>query len=313
MQTANFVTKRGESNSTHSVFTFEPLAPSFGQTMGNALRRTLLSSLKGGAIVAVKIDEVPHLFSSLKGVKETALEISLNLKQLKFKVENEGTFKITLSKKGIGKVYAKDIEGEVAVVNPDAYIAEITDEKGKIEVEAMVEAGYGYVLAEEQTTKEFGFIAVDSSFSPVTRVNFKVDNARVGSKSNFDRLTLEVWTDGSVTPEEALKDAAKTISGQFTHVLAVEEAAKTEAVSGVAGAPAAVAPKAEIDKKFYDLIIDELNLPSRVVNALLRENIETVADLINIGEGKLVSFKGLGKKSIELIKDELKKLGVELT
>lgn len=313
MLTANFVTKKGESTNTHGVFTFEPLSPSFGQTMGNTLRRTLLSSLRGGAIVAVKIDEVPHLFSSLKGVKETALEITLNLKQVKFKVEDEGTFKVTLSKKGIGKVYAKDIEGEVAVVNPDAYIAEITDEKGKIEIEAMVESGYGYVLAEEQTTKEFGFVTVDSSFSPVTKVNFKVESARVGSKSNYDRLLLEVWTDGSVTPEEALKASSKTVAEQFNHVLAIEETAKTETDSGVAGTAPAVAPKAEIDKKFYDLIIDELNLPSRVVNALLRENIETVADLINIGEGKLVSFKGLGKKSIELIKEELKKLGVELT
>lgn len=310
MQSANFVTKRGETNNTYGVFTFEPLAPSFGQTMGNALRRTLLSSLRGGAIVSVKIDEVPHLFSSLKGVKETALEIVLNLKQVKFKVDNEGSFKVTLSKKGIGKVYAKDIEGEVSVVNPDVYIAEITDAKGKVELEALVEGGYGYVLAEEQQTKEFGFVTIDSSFSPVNKVNFKIEGARVGRKSNYDRLILEIWTDGSITPEEALKQASQVISGQFNHILAVEETVKED---GTAGAATSVQPKAEIDKKFYDLIIDELNLPSRVVNALLRENIETVADLINIGEGKLVAFKGLGKKSIELIKEELKKLGVELS
>jgi DNA-directed RNA polymerase subunit alpha len=307
MLTPIFTTKKVQSTNDYSQFVLEPLAPSFGQTLGNALRRTLLSSLKGSAVVAVKVDGVPHLFSSIKGVKETALEVVLNLKQVKFKTTGEGTFKISLSKKGIGKIYAKDIEGEAEVVNGDLYIAEITDAKGKIEIEALVEEGFGYVLAEEQQTKEFGYIAVDSSFSPVKKVNFKLEGARVGRKTNYDRLILDVYTDGSITPEEALKTSAKIITDQFNHVLAVEPAVKEV----VAGAPAEALPAAEIDKKFYDLIIDELNLPSRVVNALLRENIETVADLIKIGEDRLVAFKGLGKKSIELIKDELKKLGVQ--
>lgn len=315
MLTPIFTTKKAESSNDFAQFVLEPLAPSFGQTVGNALRRTLLSSLKGAAIVAIKVDGVPHLFSSIKGVKETALEIMLNLKLLKFKTAGEGTFKVTLSKKGVGKVYAKDIEGEAQVVNGDQYIAEITDPKGKLEVEALVEDGFGYVLAEEQQTKEFGYIAVDSSFSPVKKVNFRIEAARVGRKTNYERLLVDVLTDGSVTPEEALKTAAQTIADQFSHIVNVEAAAK-EAAPGAtapvsATATAAAAPAAEIDKKFYDLIIDELNLPSRVVNALLRENIETVADLIKIGEDRLVSFKGLGKKSIELIKDELKKLGVQ--
>lgn len=307
MLTPNFTTKKVSLNDNSQQFVFEPLIPSFGQTFGNALRRTLLSSLKGSCAVAVKIDDVPHLFSSLKGVKETALEIVLNLKQIKFKVSGDGTFKINLSKKGIGKVYAKDIEGESEVVNKDVYIAEITDTKGKLEIEALVENGYGYVLAEEQQTKEFGYVSIDSSFSPVKKVNYKIEDARVGRKTNYDRLILDVETDGSITPEEALKQAAEMISNQFGHILAVQET-KEEAISGTTNG--SNTPEA-IDKKFYDLIIDELNLPSRVVNALLRENIETVADLIKIGEDKLVAFKGLGKKSIELIKDELKKLGVE--
>ncbi|OGK62212.1 DNA-directed RNA polymerase subunit alpha [Candidatus Roizmanbacteria bacterium RIFOXYB2_FULL_38_10] len=307
MLTPNFSTKKMQSTSDYEQFVLEPLAPSFGQTMGNSLRRTLLSSLKGAAIVGVKIDDVPHLFSSLKGVKETALEIVLNLKLIKFKLTGEGSFKVKISKKGIGKVYAKDIEGEAEVVSEDLYIAEITDAKGKLEIEAIVEEGYGYILAEEQQTKEFGYIAIDSSFSPVKKVNFKTEGARVGRKTNFDRLILDIWTDGSITPEEALKQSAKTLTTQFNHILTVEST-----TSGATPGEAKTSEvKAEIDKKFYDLIIDELNLPSRVVNALLRENIETVADLIKIGEDKLVVFKGLGKKSIELIKDELKKLGVQ--
>ena len=303
----NFTTKKTTITPFNEQFVFEPLAPSFGQTFGNALRRTLLSSLKGSAIVAVKIDDVPHLFSSLKGVKETALEIVLNLKLIKFKVTGEGTFKVKLSKKGTGKVYAKDIEGESEIVNGDLYIAEITDPKGKLEIEALVEDGFGYVLADEQQTKEFGYISVDSSFSPVKNVNFKIEDARVGRKTNFDRLILDITTDGSITPEVALKQASEVLSKQFGHILAVSEVAKDASVEGAVVTSTSV----EVDKKFYDLIIDELNLPSRVVNALLRENIETVADLIKIGEDKLVAFKGLGKKSIELIKDELKKLGVQ--
>ncbi|MFA5136288.1 MAG: DNA-directed RNA polymerase subunit alpha [Patescibacteria group bacterium] len=303
----NFTTKKLESSESYAQFVFEPLYQSFGQTIGNSLRRTLLSSLKGTAIVAVKIEDVPHLFSSIKGVKETALEIVLNLKQIKFKTGGEGTFKIALSKKGIGKVYAKDIEGEVKPVDENLYIAEITDVKGKLEIEALVEDGYGYILAEEQQTKEFEYISVDASFSPIRKVNFKLEGARVGRKTDFERLILDLWTDGSITPEDALRQAAKTLAEQFNHVLAIESVTE----SATPGETKATGTASEIDKKFYDLIIDELNLPSRVVNALLRENIETVADLIKIGEDKLVVFKGLGKKSIELIKDELNKLGVE--
>jgi DNA-directed RNA polymerase subunit alpha len=259
-------------------------------------------------MVGLKIEGIPHLFSSLKGVKETALEIVLNMKQLKFKVTGEGTFKINLTKRGVGKVYAKDIEGECEVVDKEVYIAEITDPKGKLEIEGLVEDGYGYVLADEQPTKEFGYISVDSSFSPVKKVNFKIEGARVGRKTNFDRLILDVWTDGSITPEEALRQSSKILFEQFNHVFALQDTVRD---GGVSNETKNAEGGVEIDKKFFDLIIDELNLPSRVVNALLRENIETVADLIKIGEDKLVAFKGLGKKSIELIKDELKKLGVK--
>lgn len=306
MFTPQFITKTGESTDSYGVFTLEPLAQSFGESMGNALRRTLLSSLEGTAIVAVKIDSVSHLFSTLKGVKETALELTLNLKQVRFSKATDGVHKVTLSKKGEGKVYAKDLEGDVEVVNKDLYLGEITDAKGKIELEALVETGRGYILADDQPERETGYIVVDSAFSPVTKVVFTVEEARVGRKANADRLKLQIWTDGSITPEAALKEAASILSAQFTYIFAQGEAkAVAPGTSTEAGATQ------EIDKKFHDLIIDELNLPSRVVNALLRENIETVADLIAAGEEKLVVYKGLGRKSIDLIKDELKKLGFE--
>jgi len=305
MLTPQFITKTGETSETFGVFTLEPLSKSFGESMANALRRTLLSSLEGTAAVAVKFEEVPHLFSVLKGVKETALEITLNLKLIRFKKGAEGIHTVKLSKKGIGKVFASDLEGDIEVVNKDQYLGEITDTKGKIELEALVESGYGYVAANDQSQKEFGYIAIDSSFSPVKKVNYKVEEARVGRKSDADRVILSIWTDGSITPEESLKQAAALLVAQFSHVFVQSEALNASAT------PSLDAASGEMDKKFNDLIIDELNLPSRVVNALLRENIETVADLVKIGEEKLVAYKGLGRKSIDLIKDELKKLGFE--
>jgi DNA-directed RNA polymerase subunit alpha len=306
MLTPQFTTKTGELSETFGKFTFEPLSQSFGESMGNALRRTLLSSLEGTAVVAVKIEGVPHLFSVLKGVKETALELTLNLKQVHFKKGAEGTHKIIINKKGIGKVFASDLEGDIEVVNKDLYIGEITDAKGKIELEVLVETGRGYVPANEQSQKEFGYIPVDSAFSPVKKVIYTVEEARVGRKSDADRVILSVWTDGSIAPEEAVKQAATILSGQFAHVFAQVDTQEAKSVM-----TAEATGVLEMNKKFNDLIIDELNLPSRVVNALLRENIETVADLVKIGEEKLVAYKGLGRKSIDLIKDELKKLGFE--
>jgi len=306
MLTPQFTTKTGEISETFGVFTFEPLAQSFGESMGNALRRTLLSSLEGSAVVAVKIEGVPHLFSVLKGVKETALELTLNLKQVHFKKGAEGTHTISLNKKGIGKVFAGDLEGDVEIINKDLYIGEITDTKGQIELDVLVETGRGYIPANEQSQKESGYISVDSAFSPVKKVMYTVEEARVGRKSDSDRVILSVWTNGSISPEEAVKQAAAILSSQFAHVFVQVDSQESKNVMS-----AEATGVIEMNKKFNDLIIDELNLPSRVVNALLRENIETVADLVKIGEEKLVAYKGLGRKSIDLIKDELKKLGFE--
>ncbi len=302
----NFFTQKTiEGN--YGKFVFEPLPLSFGQSLGHSLRRTVLSSLKGAAVTQIKIDGAPHLFSTLTGVKESALEIVLNLKQLKFNVKDGGPFKISLSAKGAKKVYARDIEGEIEPVNKDLYLGEITDDKGKLSLEAIVEVGYGYQTAEEKEQKEYGFIAVDSFFSPIKKVNSKVEETRVGRKANFEKLTFEVWTDGSLSPEDAVKQASGLLSEYFSHIFSGKDTptAKKEKT-------AEETKQEEIDKKLYEIIIDELNLPSRVINALLREKIETVADLIKVGKDKLVDMKGVGKKSIQLIEDELKKMGVQI-
>lgn len=309
MLSPNFYIKTEETSSDFSRFILEPLHQSFGNSMGNALRRTLLSSLPGAAIGYVKVAKAPHLFSTLEGVKESVLDIVLNLKKLKFTVAGEGPFRVSLSAKGPGKIYGKHITGDAKVVNEDLYIGEITTDKGALEIEAIVETGYGYIASEDKETKETGFITIDSSFSPVVRVNFKVEEARVGRQTNFERLILEVWTDESITPEEAVKQAAEILSSNFIHI----SSGDTVSAEGEKEEPTEKEKEdAKTSSKMYETIIDELNLPSRVINALLRENIETVADLVKRGKENLVGLKGVGRKSIDLIEDELKKMGVEL-
>ena len=307
MLNPSFSTHKVEETATYGKFVVDPLPLSFGQSLGHALRRTLLSSLSGAAITNVKIDGVPHLFSTLKGVKESAMEIMLNLKELKFEAKGAGPFKIELKAKGPGKIYGKDIEGEIKPVNTDVYIGEITDEKGRLELEGIVEVGSGYSTVEERETKQYGFTSVDAFFSPVKKVNFKVTEARVGRKTNFDRLTLEVWTDGSIKPSEALKQSAEVLANFFAYFLSGKDIPQVKVEQ-----TEEEAKKEQIDKKLYEIIIDELTLPSRVINALLREHIETVADLVKAGKEKLTNMKGVGKKSIELIEEELRKMGIEL-
>lgn len=307
MLNPNFFTQKEELSSTEAKFMIDPLPLSFGHSIGNALRRTLLSSLKGAAITQVRVEDAPHLFSTLVGVKESILELVLNLKRLRFKYEGEGPFKIKLNAKGKKKIFGKDIKGEVEIVNKDLYLGEITDTKGKLEIEAIVEVGIGYLQAKEQKKREYGFIPIDSFFSPVKKVNFKVEESRLGGKTDFDRLILDLSTDGSIKPEKALREATILLSTFFNHLL-----------SGNDNPPAKIEKSMEEkqqearNNKFSEIIIDELNLPSRIINALLREKIETVVDLINAGKERLSVMKGVGKKSIELIEDELKKMEIEL-
>jgi DNA-directed RNA polymerase subunit alpha len=295
-----------------SFFEFEPLTQSFGQTLGNAYRRTLLSALPGFGVTAVKISGVNHLFSTISGVKESVLDIVMNLKLVRFKqmdnMEIGVKYKLSLVAKGVGKVYAKDVEGELEIVNGDQYIAEITTEKAKLDIELIVEAGYGFSPTEERVDAEVGYIAIDTTFSPVKHVNFTMTQARVGRKSNFEKVILEITTDGSISPEKVLRQVSEILSAQFAHVLSGQDVApEKDVVEDSQDTASSSRPS-----KALETIIDELNLPSRVINALLREKIETVADLVTRGKNDLVGLKGVGRKSIDLIEDELKKMGVEL-
>jgi DNA-directed RNA polymerase subunit alpha len=303
----NFFTQIIEEGSTYGKFIIEPLPLSFGQSLGHALRRTLLSSLSGYAITSIKIEGISNMFMTIKGIKESVLEFVLHLKQLRFQQTGDGPYKIELESKKEGKLYGKDIKGDVEVINKDLYITEITASKTKLYIEAIVEKGIGYVPVEDRENKPVDYISVDAFFSPVKKVNFKVEDARVGRKTNFDRLILEVWTDGSLKPKEALQNSAHLLSEYFAYILSGQDIPKQKVES------TDVLNEAKLlDQKLFEIIIDELNLPSRVINALLRENIETVADLVKIGKDKLKVMKGVGKKSIELIEEELKKMGIQL-
>ncbi len=303
----NFYTQVLNLSETEGTFVIDPLPAGFGHSLGNALRRTLLSSIKGAALTQIKINNVNHLFSTIKGIKESVLELSLNLKQLRFRYQGDGPFKIEIEAKGMKKIFGKDVTGEVEVINKDQYIGELTDNKAKLEIEGIVETGIGYQTAEERKEREFGYIALDAYFSPIKKVNFKVETARVGGKSDCQRLIIEIATDGSIKPDEALRQACQLLANYFLRVLSGEDKPPVKEEKSIDEVK-----RQEMDNRFSEIIIDELNMPSRIINALLREKIETVADLIKVGRSKLTTMKGVGKKSIELIEEELKKMGIDL-
>lgn len=307
MITPKFVTEKADISAGYGKFVISPLPEGYGQTVGNSLRRVLLSSIEGVGITYIKIDGVNHPFSTLEGVKESVLEIMLNLKLLRFTVAGDGPFTVSYSGKGVGKVTGADFKGgDVTVVNDSQYIAEVTSAKTKLNIELTLEKGMGYSIAEDKEKRELGVMATDSIFSPVSKVNYKVDGVRVGRTSKFEKVTLEIWTDGTIKPIDALEQASTTLQGFFGHVLSDAQDAQTQSDNDAAR----VVPAKEVDKKVYQTIIDELDLPTRVINALLREKIETVEDLLARGKEDLVGLKGVGRKSVDLIEKELEKLGI---
>lgn len=303
----NFITKEEKVTDDYARFIFEPLPISFGHSLGNIIRRTLLSSIKGAAITDVKFSQANHIFTTVKGVKESILEIILNLKQLRFRALGDGSYKIYFESKKKGKVYGKDIQGEVEVVNKDLYLFEITDDDVDFQFEAIVKLGYGFSDAEVREEKESQYIAIDAFFSPIKKVNFRVEPARIGKRDDYERLILEIWSDGSKNPKEALMEVCRGLSKYFNHFFSLK--ALEEEKNKVTQADKNEEKKL---KNLENVIIDELNFPSRVINALLKENIETVADLIKAGRKKIEATKGVGAKSLKLIDAELKKIGVEL-
>ncbi|MBQ8203633.1 MAG: DNA-directed RNA polymerase subunit alpha [Clostridia bacterium] len=290
----------------YGKFVMEPLERGYAITLGNSMRRVLLSILPGVAITSVKIDGVVHEFSTLPGVKEDVTEIILNLKGLIAKLHADSEKKIYIEAEGPCVVTAASIkaDSEVEILNPDMYIATL-DEGAKLNMEMTLEKGRGYVPAEQNVTNEIGVIATDSIYTPVVKANFTVDNARVGSDIGKNKLTLEVWTDGSLSANEAVSLSAKILIEHFEIFLNLTE--------GVSDTESIMAVKADNEKeKILDLTIDELDLSVRSFNCLKRAGINTVEDLINKSEEDMLKVRNLGRKSLEEVIAKLDSFGYTL-
>lgn len=304
MQDPNFQIKTDVEKPGYGVFIVEPLEQGYGQTLGNSLRRVLLSSLPGSAVAAVKIKGVQHQYTTIAGVKEDVLEFILNIKKLRLQLEGSDEAKITIRKKTGGDVTGADIEttAGVTVVNPDLYLCHVSDKKETFECEIAVKRGYGYVTSDEHQIDEVGVIAVDSLFTPVTRVNYRVEQTRVGRMTNLDKLVMEIWTDGTITPLAALKASGKILVTYFMQV--VEP--KAQGISE----PVAVTPA--ISDEVLKMRIEELDVPTRIVNALANGGIETVGQLLGTQRADLMKIKNLGGKSLGVVEDKLREKGVAL-
>jgi DNA-directed RNA polymerase, alpha subunit len=290
-----------------SRFILEPLEPGFGYTLGNSMRRTLLSSIPGAAVTSVRIDGVLHEFSTIAGVKEDVADIILNLKELVVSSENDEPVLMYLHKQGPGEVTAADITppAGVEIHNPDLHIATLND-KGKIEVDLTVERGRGYVSAAQNKGEEdeIGRIPIDSIYSPVLKVSYKVEATRVAQRTDFDKLIVDVEVKPSTTPRDALASAGRTLVELFGLCLELNNE-----VEGIELGPP---PVVETQSSDLQRPITILNLPARSQNCLQREGIRTIGELIQRSEADLLDIRNFGAKSIEDVKDELLKLDLRL-
>lgn len=291
-----------ESNSTSAEFVIEPVHAGYGNTLGNSIRRVLLSSIRGGAIVAFRVEGATHEFTTLPGVKEDVVDIMLNLKNVRVKVHTDEPVELRLEKKGAGVVTAADIKttADVEIVNPDQIICTIDDPKKSVLMDLVAESGRGYRTIEDSSTKRLhsDMIALDAVFSPVLRVRYKVDNTRVGQETNLDKLLLTVDTDGTITPREAFEEASAILVNQYTAL----------AGSTTVEAAPALGHSEEDETNELNTPIEELNLTARTANALVNNDIRTVHDLVTLSEQDLRELKGFGSKALEEVKDKLAEL-----
>jgi DNA-directed RNA polymerase subunit alpha len=293
----------------YGKFTAEPFERGFGITIGNSLRRILLSSLQGAAITSVKIDGVLHEFSAIPGTKEDVTEIILNLKEVRLKLHTEGSKTIRVKAEGPKVLKAGDIlTGDaVEILNPDHYIATLSRD-GKLSMEIVVKVGKGYIPAErnKEENQPIGTIPMDAIFSPIRKVNYTVTNARVGQITDYDKLTMEVWTDGSLNPEEAVAHAAKILKDQLSIFITFEEEEEAEISY----------PEDEEEKEALNenllRSVDELELSVRSANCLKHANIKLIGDLVQKTEAEILATKNFGRKSLNEIKDILSEMGLSL-
>ncbi len=289
-----------------ALFQIEALYPGYGVTIGNSLRRVLFSSLSGAAATQVKIKGVQHEFSTIPGFLEDVITIMLNLKQLRFKLFSDEPQKATLKVKGEKEVKASDFKlpSQVEIVNETAHIATLTTKSAELDMEIQIEKGIGYSPKElrKKEKLEIGEIPLDAIFTPTRRVSCRVENMRVGERTDFDKLFLEIETDGTITPEEALFQASEILLKHFS--LIVEGVKKVEK-------PQKEKPP-EVKEDLLKIKVEDLKFSTRTLNALLKNNIETIGRILKKSEENLLKLDGMGEKSVKEIKRKLKKIGLEL-
>lgn len=293
-----------DADNNYGKFVIEPLERGYGTTLGNSLRRVLLSSLPGAAVTSIKIDGVLHEFSTIPGVLEDTTEMILNIKQMVLHYDGTDRKLIHLEQKGPNNVCAGDIEpdGEVEILNPDLHIATL-DEDGKLEIEMTVERGRGYVSADQQPQKNtdiVGLIPIDSIYTPVTKVNYSVENTRVGKRTDYDKLILEVWTNGSIRPEEAISLSSQILIEYLKLFTEIDDTYSEVEIL--------VEKEEEKKDKVLEMSIEELELSVRASNGLKRASINTVGDLIEKTREEMSKIRNLGQKSLEEIEKKLKEL-----
>ena len=299
--------ERVELNEDYGKFVVEPLERGFGITLGNSLRRVLLSSLPGVAVSSVKIDGVLHEFSTIPGVREDVTEIVLNLKDLCIKMHGTGPKKVIVDAAGACEVTAGDmiVDSDIEVVNPQLHLATL-DEGARLYMEIILESGRGYVPADRNKRPDMpiGQIAVDSIFTPIRKVNFTVEDTRIGQITDYDKLNLEVWTDGTIKPDEAVSLAAKILTEHLALFINL-----TEHVQGVE-----IMVEKEEDKKekILEMTIEELDLSVRSYNCLKRAGINTVDELVQRNEEEMMKVRNLGRKSLEEVIGKLEAMGLSL-
>ncbi len=308
---SNMVTPKIEREAearNYGKFVISPLERGYGNTMGNALRRVLLSSLEGAAITSIRIADVQHEFSDIPGVREDVIRVMLQIKQLRMKMHDVDTARLHLEVHGSGVVTAADIitPPEVEIVNPDLYLFTVDDNKASLEIEMTVERGRGYSPADDRTGRlPIGELPVDAIYGPIKRVNWNVAYARVGQSTNYDRLVLEIWTDGTVGPEEALSTSAKILIDHLRNLAGIsEETLATLAEETVEGS--------HISSEIIETPIENLDLSVRVFNSLKRTGITTVGEVIELlekGDEAVMSIRNFGEKSLDELRQKMREKG----
>ncbi|MGI6661132.1 MAG: DNA-directed RNA polymerase subunit alpha [Bacillota bacterium] len=292
---------------TYGRFVVEPLEEGYGVTLGNSLRRVLLSSLPGAAVTRVRIDGVLHEFTAIPGIREDVTAIILNLKSLVLKMYSPGMKTARIEKEGPGTVTGRDIQvdPDVEIINPDVYITEL-DEGGSLYMELTIEGGRGYVTAEENKIPDLplGTIAIDSRFTPITKVNFQVEDTRVGQRTDYDKLIMEVWTDGSIGPDEAIETAAGILIDHLELFKSFTDRVKQDSQE-----EEEPEEKSELDK-LLEMPVEDLELSMRAFNCLKRAGINTLGELVQKTEAEISKVRNMGKKSLAEVKGKLAELGL---